>query len=74
MEQLVGAIVGLVPYVIVGFDDVAADRPASAHSSSPRPATPRTGFAPGEPLTCYVGGDEGFAASLECRRRGPSAS
>ena len=69
VQQLGGAILGLVPYGIVSVDGVAGR--LGALTVVP-PGDPDNGFAPGEPVTFYLGGDEGFSASLECRGSGRS--
>jgi Tol biopolymer transport system component len=54
VQELGGAILGLVPYIVTGSDG---------------PGTGRAGIAEiaGSPLYLYLGGDEGFAARLSCR-------
>jgi hypothetical protein len=63
VQQLGGAILGLVPYGIVSVDG----SPALGALTVIPPGDPDNGFAPDEPVTFYLGGDEGFSASLECR-------
>ena len=66
VQQLGGAILGLVPYGIIDVDGAPALSPLVVVP----PGDPDNGFAVGEPATFYAGGDEGFSASVECRGSG----
>ena len=66
VQQLGGAILGLVPYGIIDVDGAPALSPLVVVP----PGDPDNGFAAGEPATFYAGGDEGFSASVECRGSG----
>lgn len=70
VEQVGGTVLGLVPYIVVGFDDVAADGPGIGELVVAPPGDPENGLVPGGPLTFSIGGDEGFSASLECQGSG----
>lgn len=62
VQELGGAILGLAPYRLGG----SADSPALEPILVTEPGDPPNGFTTGEPPLLYVGGDEGFAARLEC--------
>jgi hypothetical protein len=70
VQQLGGAILGLVPYTLIGLDDVAADGVGINPLTVAPPGDPENGLPAGGPVTFYLGGDEGFSASLDCRRSG----
>jgi hypothetical protein len=62
VAQLVSPIVGLTPYQLVDGGGGLALVPIGFAP----PGDPGNDLSPGEPVMLYVGGDEGFAARLEC--------
>jgi hypothetical protein len=62
VAQLVSPIVGLTPYQLVDGGGGLALVPIAFAP----PGDPGNDLSPGKPVMLYVGGDEGFAARLEC--------
>jgi Tol biopolymer transport system component len=62
VAQLVSAVVGLTPYQLID----EGGGPAIVPITFAPPGDPANDLPAGEPPVLYVGGDEGFAARLEC--------
>ena len=68
VEQLGGAVLGLVPYSIAGIEDVDVDGPGVSEIVVAPPGDEANGFTGRRSIDLYVGGDAGFSGTIDCHQ------